>query len=265
MNLIKYISYSLMIVAAWMSACNLPPDRTKKKEQIVRSKHNYIVLLDLSDRLIVQENQPARDKQIIRHLYSLFEQKVKKDLYIKSRDEMKVVIAPQAGSALKRDVFEDRLYVNMENIKNIYRKSQESERRENFVANLDTLYSNAVFSYQASDYYGADIWKYFYEDLKVDYSKDELVKNYLFILTDGYPIVGKDQNKLLAIKNEFPDLHIVLLEAAPREKDMEWDRIMGIWEDWFQRIGVKKYTLIKRGAISKELEQISEILTSGEV
>ena len=40
---------------------------------------------------------------------------------------------------------------------------------------------------------------------------------------------------------------------------MEWDRVMGIWEDWFTKMGIKNYTLIKRGAITKELEQIEEI------
>lgn len=240
-----------------MTGCNMQPP---EKKDTVRVKHNYIVLLDLSDRLIVQTNQPERDKQIIGKIYSLFEEKVKKDLYIKSRDEIKVVIAPQAGTAVKRDVFEDRLYVNIKNIKNVYRKSKEEERRKDFLANLDTLYKAAVFSKVPEDYNGADIWKYFYEDLKVDYSRDSLVENYLFILTDGYPIVGKNPVKLQEIKDEFPDLHIVLLEASPREADMEWDRIMGIWEEWFNKIGVEKYTLIKRGAISKELEQIQEVI-----
>lgn len=260
LNNLKILSaYSLLGVLLVCFGCSMPAPK-EKSASVVRPKHNYIVLLDLSDRLIVQENQPQRDKQIIKHLYAMFEDKVKKDLYIKSRDEMKVVIAPQAGSGLRRDVFEDRLYVNMENIKNIYRKSQEVERRKSFEANIDTLYSKAVFSSKPEDYYGADIWKYFYEDLKVDYSRDEMTQNYLFILTDGYPIVGKDQNKLREIKNQYPDLNIVLLEATPREKDMEWDRIMGIWEEWFASIGVKKYTLIKRGAITKELEQIKELL-----
>ena len=261
-NNIKRLSvYFSAVVFLICLGCSMPAPK-EKSASVVRPKHNYIVLLDLSDRLIVQENQPQRDRQIISHLYSLFEEKVKKDLYIKSRDEMKIVIAPQAGSRLRRDEFEDRLYVNMENIKNIYRKSQEDERRKNFEANIDTLYRKAVFSSRPEDYHGADIWKYFYEDLKVDYSRDEMTENYLFILTDGYPIVGKDQNKLREIKNQYPDLNIVLLEATPREKDMEWDRMMGVWEDWFARIGVKKYTLIKRGAITKELEQIKELLAS---
>ena len=210
--------------------------------------------------MIVQKNQPERDKQIIKQLYDLFETKVKRDLYIKSRDELKIVIAPQLGSGLRREVFEDRLYVNMGGIKNIFRKKKEVQRRNDFMANLDTLYNEAEYSKKPQDYHGADIWRYFYEDLKIDYSKDTLTQNYLFILTDGYPIVGKKQVKLNNIKNEFNDMHIILLEASPREKDMEWDRIMRIWKNWFNQIGVKEYTLIKRGAITKELELIKEIL-----
>ena len=148
----------------------------------------------------------------------------------------------------------------MDNIKNIYRQPKEKERRDAFYANVDTLYEKAVFSKNPESYNGADIWKYFYEDLKVDYAEDSLSENFLFILTDGYPIVGKTQVKLQEVKNKFPDLHIVLIEAAPREKDMEWDRIMKVWEEWFDKIGVKKYTLIKRGAITKELEQIKQVL-----
>ncbi|MDH5367184.1 MAG: hypothetical protein OEW67_09375 [Cyclobacteriaceae bacterium] len=254
------ISTSILIMIFLFSGCTMPP---KEKKNKFRPKHNYIILLDLSDRLIVQGNQSERDKKIITELYSLFEKKVKKELYIKSRDEIKVVIAPQLGSRIDRGEFEDRLYVNMENIKNIYRNKQEGQRRNDFIANLDTLYKKAVFSKNPQKYYGADIWKYFYEDLKVDYKKDTLTSNYLFILTDGYPIVGKNQNKLGDIKSLYPELHVVLIEASPRAKDMEWDRVMGIWEEWFSKIGVKKYTLIKRGSITKEIEQIRAVLKEG--
>ena len=81
----------------------------------------------------------------------------------------------------------------------------------------------------------------------------------MFILTDGYPIVGKDKNKLQPIKTKYSDLKVVLVEAAPREKDMEWDRIMETWESWFNEIGVSEYTMIKRKAISKEKEQLKDI------
>jgi len=129
--------------------------------------------------------------------------------------------------------FENRLYVNMGNVNHYSRRPRKRSEGKLFFANVDTLYRKAVFSRRPQDYNGADIWKYFYEDLKTDYSTDTLTQNYLFILTDGYPIVGQ-RNKLLQVKNDFPDLEIVLLEAAPREKDLEWDHIMSIWEDWFK-------------------------------
>lgn len=223
-------------------------------------KHNYIILLDLSDRLIVQPEQSERDKEIIQAIYTMFEKKVKKDLYIKSRDEIKVVIAPQRGSGLRTDAYEDQLYVNMGNIKNVFRRSKEEERRTNFNNALDELYKKAVFSKNPKQYYGADIWKYFYEDLKTDYSTDTLTKNFLFILTDGYPIVGKDLKKLQPVKESLPDLHIVLVEVSPRDKDLEWDRIMEMWKKWFDSMDIQDYTFIKRIAITKEVELIEDIV-----
>ena len=101
--------------------------------------------------------------------------------------------------------------------------------------------------------------------MKVDYVKDTLTQNFLFILTDGYPIVGNTSVKLKDINDEYPGLHVVILEAAPRDKDLEWDRISKIWENWFKDIGVAKYTLIKRGAISKEKEMIQNVLENGEI
>src|SRR5688572_7364127 len=152
MKLVKHTLFAifLMAIALLLDGCFLPTP--EKKENVLRVKHNYIILLDLSDRLIVQDNQPERDKQLIRSLYSLFEEKVKRDLYIKSRDEIKVVIAPQIGTGLKRDVFEDKLYVNMNTINRLNRKLKEEERRGNFLANLDTLYDRAVFSSAPHEY-----------------------------------------------------------------------------------------------------------------
>jgi hypothetical protein len=240
-----------------LSSCKFAqPERENK----MSTKHNYIVLLDLSDRLIVQENQPNRDKEIIKFIYRLFEEKVRSELYVRSRDEIKVVIAPQRGTDLSTNLFEDRLFINMENIRNIYRRPNEEERRQKFYANLDTLYDEAVFSNTPDDYYGADIWKYFYEDLKADYSEDTLTDNFLFILTDGYPVVGNDPTKLKPVKQDFSDLHIVLVEGAPREEDLEWDRVQELWTKWFEDMNIKDYTFIKRRAISKEKEEIKEII-----
>jgi hypothetical protein len=245
------IVFSLML-----GACQ-SPQPVKKTPTI---KNNFIILVDLSDRLIVENDQPLRDKEIIKSIYTLFEQKVKKDLYIKSRDEIKVVIAPQKGSGIQNEIYEDKLYVNMEIIKNVFRRPKEQERRTSFFKTLDDLYQKAIFSSIPKNYYGADIWKYFYEDLKGDISKDPQAKNYLFILTDGYPIVGKDLQKLQPVRSSFPDLNVILLEGSPRDKDMEWDRLMDMWAKWFDSMNIKKYTFVKRKAITKIEEQIKSIV-----
>jgi hypothetical protein len=240
-----------------LASC-MPPQEDKEITPVV--KHNYIILLDLSDRLIVQDNQPERDIELIKEIYTLFEERVRQHLYLRSRDEIRVVIAPQRGAGLQNEIYEDSLYTNMENIPGVLRRKTEEERRLVFHNNLDKLYEQAVFSSNPKDFYGADIWKYFYEDLKVDYVTDSLTQNFLFLFTDGYPIVGRDLTKLQTVKEKYPDLKLVLMEAAPRDKDMEWDRVVALWDQWFASMGIKDYQFVKRMALSKEKDLLREIL-----
>lgn len=254
----QHVKYIPVFMALVLLASCMPPQ--EEKELPTPVKHNYIILLDLSDRLIVQDNQPERDKELIKQIYSLYEARVKSQLYLRSRDEIRVVIAPQRGSDLRNEVYEDSLYTNMENIPGVLRRKTEEERRSIFDRNLDALYDQAEFSNNPKDFYGADIWKYFYEDLKVDYVTDTLTQNFLFLFTDGYPIVGKDLTKLQSIKESYPELKVVLIEAAPRDKDLEWDRVIELWEEWFDSMKIKDYEFVKRMALSKEKDVLREII-----
>jgi hypothetical protein len=240
-----------------LASC-MPPQEERTVSTAV--KHNYIILLDLSDRLIVQDNQPERDKELIKHIYTLFEERVKSQLYLRARDEIRVVIAHQRGADLQNEVFEDSLFIDIESIPSVLRRKKEEERRNIFFRNVDKLYDQAVFSSNPKAYYGADIWRYFYEDLKVDYVRDTLTKNFLFLFTDGYPIVGTDLAKLQTVKEDYPDLKLVLMEAAPRDKDMEWDRVIELWEDWFRSMKIEDYEFAKRMALSKEKDMLTAML-----
>ena len=254
-QLIKYIPVFLVMLL--LASC-MPP--LEQKEVTTAIKHNYIILLDLSDRLIVQDNQPERDKELIKYIYTQFEERVRNQLYLRSRDEIRVVIAHQRGANLQNEVYEDSLYINIENIPAVLRRKKEEERHTTFFNNVDKLYDQAVFSSNPKEYYGADIWKYFYEDLKVDYVSDSLTQNFLFLFTDGYPIVGKDLTKLQGVNKEYPDLKIILIEAAPRDKDLEWDRVNDLWEGWFDSMRIEDYQFVKRMALSKEKDMLKEIL-----
>lgn len=247
----------VFLVLLFLASC-MPPQEEKTVSTAV--KHNYIILLDLSDRLIVQDNQPERDKELIKHIYTLFEERVKKQLYLRARDEIKVVIAHQRGADLQSEVYEDSLFINIENIPAVVRRKSQEARRTTFFNNVDNLYDQAVFSNNPKEYHGADIWRYFYEDLKVDYAKDTLTQNFLFLFTDGYPIVGKDLTKLQTVKEKYPDLKVVLMEAAPRDKDMEWDRVVELWEKWFDSMKIEDYEFAKRMALSKEKDMLTVML-----
>ena len=48
-----------------MTTCTPP---APKESGQLRVKNNFIVLLDLSDRIIMQPDQLQRDKEIIRHI-----------------------------------------------------------------------------------------------------------------------------------------------------------------------------------------------------
>ena len=158
----QLIRYSPVFIALLLLASCMPP--LEEKEIPMAVKHNYIILLDLSDRLIVQDDQPERDKELIKQIYTLFEEQVRNKLYLRSRDEIKVVIAHQRGADLRNEVYEDSLYVNIENIPGVLRRKTEEKRRTIFYNNLDELYAQAIFSDDPRDFYGAGIWKYFYED-----------------------------------------------------------------------------------------------------
>ena len=74
--------------------------------------------------------------------------------------------------------------------------------------------------------------------------------------------MGKDLTKLQKVKEEYPDLSIILIEAAPRDKDLEWDRVMELWEEWFKSMKIDDYEFVKRMALSKEKDMLTEIVTN---
>ena len=72
--------------------------------------------------------------------------------------------------------------------------------------------------------------------------------------------MGKDLTKLQSVNQKYPDLKIILIEAAPRDKDMEWDRVNDLWEGWFDSMKIEDYQFVKRMALSKEKDMLTEII-----
>lgn len=261
---------------------------TNVKQQV--QKHNFIVLLDLSDRLQAT-NQLQRDIELITNIFSFFKSSVKSNMFIKSLDEFKVIIAPQKDMPYDIKNLENELRINLEALKISQKKKAVDNFESNLKDRLTTLYSLATKGKSNSkDYFGADIWKYFNEDLKSDIADKGI--NHLFIITDGYiyfedfkhtmqkgnrhssckfmsELRGNDwENKfnkndygIISTNQKYSNVEVMILEANPQDNFLnEYDLLQKIWYKWLGEMGIKKIEMYKISPLQKINEKISNFI-----
>lgn len=264
----QLIIHSILIhVLLLNNSCAVEDDSVNDNPKY-KKHNNYIILLDLSDRIIKKEDQPERDSTLIRMIYENFEQKIKKDfLYIKSKEQIKVVIAPQKESPINISKYEKELYLNIDGLHLLKdAKAKESFRKEAFMKNISNLYKEALFSKNPDSYKGADIWKYFDEDLEKDIVKDTNYVNHIFILTDGYMFINQKQKEmatvLLPVNKKFNNLDVILLEATPKDIDYEWEKMQKRWRVWFNNMNITRCAFEKYSNITQVRDNINAFISS---
>jgi len=145
---------------------------------------NYVVVLDLSDRIIQSHDQVNIDTSAIRAVFEKFETSVQKNIVVKSKDKFSVRIIPQKQSSLPSNTFENDLSLDMGKYSAAEKLVKLNEFKANFSRQLTMLYQNAVLGNKNSDFAGVDIWQYFNEQINSDL--DVRYNNKVMILTDGY-------------------------------------------------------------------------------
>jgi len=257
--------YSIVIILLFIS-CSSSTNESKQSEK--RDKHNFVILLDLSDRL-QNQNQIFRDKELVFSIFSFFRAAVKQNMYIKSMDKFKVVVAPQQNDS----------------------KSALIEIENQLMPKLDKLYSLATEGKNVSaDFFGADIWQYFNDDLKTDL--DAASVNHLFIITDGYiyfenynhtlrkdnryssfqfmsDLRGNDWREtfrekdygIISTTQSYPSLQVVLMEIDPKGNFLnEYELIETIWLKWLTEMRISKVQIQKVGPLDKVRDKISNFI-----
>jgi hypothetical protein len=268
-------------------------------------KDNYIILLDLSDRILEDNQQQiGKDLTAIKNIYGFFKSNLnKKDpshLYYALNDKLKVLIAPQKSTPRKLYDASDllRLDLSAEQPEKRSKLVQESEKKFNTV--LPDVYRQALVSKRTSDYAGADIWKYFNEDLADDLDKD--AHNTLFIITDGYLDFEKTEDRpnlnnrftscakiintlkthadwnsrfdnedygLMSVTKKFPNLRVVLLQMSPsQEWPEEYTLLTKIWSKWFKEMSIDTFSFIKNdnnGEVTESLGKFIDVKPVGNV
>ena len=290
----------ITIMCAWaLTGCNEIEEAVKdaKKDGSAPPKDNYIVLLDLSDRILYNNQQQVpKDIQVVQSIYAAFKSKLNaKDptrLYFTVNDKLKLMVAPQRTTA--SDVYDmaGNLRLALAAAQPEQKAKMLEETEKNFNTLLPQIYKKAVISNNSTSYAGADIWKYFNEDLQDDLEKD--AQNTLFIVTDGYmdfeslngrasrnnrytscaQIINNlkkapDWNSrfkegdygLLPVNKRFPNLKVIVLELNPKDDwTGEYNLLTTIWSKWFNEMGIKSYAFIKDDNINEINESIEKLL-----
>jgi len=290
----------ITIMCAWaLAGCNEIEEAVKdaKKDGSSPPKDNYIVLLDLSDRILFNNQQQVpKDIQVVQSIYAAFKSKLNaKDptrLYFTVNDKLKLMVAPQRTT--NNGVFDlaGNLRLSLASAQPEQKAKMLEETEKNFSTLLPQIYKKAVISNNSTAYAGADIWKYFNEDLQDDLEKD--AQNTLFIISDGYmdfeSLQGRasrnnrytscaqiinnlkkapDWNSrfkegdygLLPVNKRFPNLKVIVLELNPKDDwTGEYNLLTTIWSKWFTEMGIKSYAFIKDDNINEINESIEKLL-----
>lgn len=270
----RNILFSLLLTlcaTVWASA--------QKKEA-----HHYLVVLDLSDRLLASD-QINRDKAIIEAIFGIFEQQVRKNMMIYSNDSFKVSLVPQEGG-VDEHTYTSGLYINMQKLSLPERRTRLEQFRKELPQRLQQLYKAATTGKTLSQHFrGADIWRYFNDNLAQDTRQN--CQNYLYILTDGYfdfesnRFVGQQGNRrtdsqmitrlrkssnwrtqlaqssegLIPIKKSFPPIVVQVFEIQPKSKVLdEQDLLIALWKKWLSETKLSLRQIQPRGNIDKITE-----------
>ncbi|HYJ37341.1 MAG TPA: hypothetical protein VEV87_01945 [Chitinophagaceae bacterium] len=297
----------IVFLSLFAMSCNEIQQAVKeaKNEIPPPPRDNYIILLDLSDRILENNQQQiSKDLTVIKNIYGMFKSNLnKKDpshLYYALNDKLKILIAPQKTTPGK--LYEEsgllRVDLSAEQPEKKSRLVQESEKTFNSI--VPDVYRQALVSKHTSGYAGADIWKYFNEDLSDDLDKD--AQNTLFIITDGYLDFEKTEDRpnlnnrftscaqiinnlksypdwndrfdkgdygLMPVAKKFPRLRVVLVQMNPsQEWSGEYPLLTRIWSKWFKEMSIDSFGFIKNdhiGEVRETIEKFMHIKINGKI
>lgn len=291
--------YLLLTGLFFLWGCNEFQQAVKdaKKEIPPPPRDNYIVLLDLSDRILFNNQQQVpKDISVIKSVYGVFKSRLNaKDpthLYYNLNDKLKVLIAPQRTTPKSLYDMVGSLRIDLSSEQPDKKANLVDESEKTFDTMLPQLYKLAVIGNNSTAYSGADIWKYFNEDLADDLEKDG--QNTLLIITDGYMDLEKSEERppqnnryasssqiintlkkypdwetkftegdygILPIAKKFTGLKVVLVQVNPKDNwNGEYSLLTKIWGKWFTEMGISNYRFIKDDNINEVKESLEKFM-----
>lgn len=262
---------TLIIIALSLSIYSCSTNAEVKNNIPNQKNDNYVVVLDLSDRIIQNPDQVDIDTSAVRAAFEKFGESVHKNLVVKSRDKFCIRIIPQKLSSLPGNSFENTLSIDLGKYNAAEKLKRLTEFEKNFGNQLKLLYQQAYLGNKNSDFAGVDIWQYFNEQINSDL--DNRYNNKVLIITDGYfdfedkkhgitnnnlstttsPLLGKmnssnwqknsDDNEigLFPVKLTLDAKWLVCgVQPKAGNKDLlESEKLCYLWKKWLRNSGAK--------------------------
>ena len=234
---------------------------------------NYVVLLDLSDRILAPE-QLDKDFALIETTFKSFEKQARQNLVISSKDRFSIKIIPQKNSPLNVNHYEDLLQLYLDETEVAIKNKSLVSLSKALPTILENLKKEALYGKTSNVYFGVDIWAYLHDN-GMGLSKSGF-ENKIIILTDGYfdfesqAHVIKEKNQysstrflndlttsnwkqisesqqygLLPIKLDKNSKWIVAGISGKKASDiLQTEKITYFWDKWLKQSGVKHVGVI---------------------
>jgi len=238
---------------------------------------NYLVILDLSDRLL-SDQQAEKDLKSIGSVYQSFIKSIKQKNIINATDRFKIKIVHQPGTSLNEGNYQQFLELDLSTIPAMNRIAAVASFDKRIRPVLQKLYKDAELGPKSSDYSGVDLWRFFNEKLTLELREN--MNNQVVILNDGYfdyenkkhPAI-KRQNRstntsfyrvirgnnwestmnngnygILKTNVNFQkfDISIGIVGLNPKENSLtELDMLKETWSKWLIEIGFSNIYLIE--------------------
>ena len=286
----KKVILIFSILCLIVVSCNKESAQIRKPEQ---KPVNYMVLLDLSDRLL-SPGQSNRDIEIIKSVFEEYNSQVRKNLVINSHDKFQVIIAPQKEISYNTEEFENALFIDMGTLNSGMKINNLTGFGNNLSIKLKKLYEIADLGDKTSDFPGAGIWQFFNENL--EYLAEEKYENYLVVITDGYfdledygkqlPVINrfpttsflsdvrnsiswrenleKNDMGLLPVKKSFQNMKIIVSELNPKyDFQYEADMLTYVWTKWCREMNVADIQVITKTSLPQTINLLRNRLNTG--
>ena len=281
----KNIVYTLSLVITFslaFTSCG------KEEVRIEKKPANYTVVLDLSDRILLQE-QLDKDFYLIEKYFKAFEKNARRNLILSSKDRFAIRIIPQKNSPLNIDHYEDLLQIYLDETDVKDKNKALMALSQSLPTVLKSLKKEALFGKSSNAYFGVDIWAYLHDNGKA-LSKSGY-DNTVLVLTDGY-FDFESQEHVLKNKNQYTSTRFLNELTTPNwkqiseskeygllpiqlDKNTKWivggisgkkandilqtEKITYFWKKWLTRSGVARSQFILNGS---KTEMSSNLLQS---